>query len=75
MAHWLIAFERVRAPTASVSGIERAAPGLDPQRVVDRGHGLGEDLWIDDPVPVKNGTIAALERPGHGLSARPRGQA
>jgi L-alanine-DL-glutamate epimerase-like enolase superfamily enzyme len=32
--------------------------------------GLSEDLWIE-PVPVKNGTIAAPERPGHGLAFRP----
>ena len=31
--------------------------------------GLAEDLWID-PVPVVNGSIAAPERPGHGLAIR-----
>ena len=32
--------------------------------------GLSEDIWID-PVPVKNGMIAAPERPGHGLAFKP----
>lgn len=32
--------------------------------------GLGEDLWID-PVPVKDRTITAPERPGHGLAFKP----
>jgi L-alanine-DL-glutamate epimerase-like enolase superfamily enzyme len=32
--------------------------------------GLAEDLFVD-PVPVKNGMIAAPERPGHGLAFKP----
>lgn len=32
--------------------------------------GLAEDLFVD-PVPVKNGMIAAPERPGHGLTFKP----
>jgi len=32
--------------------------------------GLSEDMWVD-PVPIRNGTITAPERPGHGLAFRP----
>ncbi len=32
--------------------------------------GLADDLFVD-PVPVKNGMIAAPERPGHGLAFKP----
>jgi L-alanine-DL-glutamate epimerase-like enolase superfamily enzyme len=32
--------------------------------------GLLDDLWVE-PVPVKNGMIAAPERPGHGLAFKP----
>jgi L-alanine-DL-glutamate epimerase-like enolase superfamily enzyme len=32
--------------------------------------GLSEDIWVE-PVPVINGTIAAPERPGHGLAFKP----
>jgi len=32
--------------------------------------GLSDDLWVE-PVPVRNGTIVAPSRPGHGLAFRP----
>ncbi len=31
---------------APVPGIERAAARVDPERRLDRGHGLSEDLWV-----------------------------
>ena len=51
---------------ASVSRTERAASRVDPERRLDRGHGLVRGPVGRAGARCVNGTITAPERPGHG---------